>query len=369
MSDNSKEYATWFFQWAFAATASTIVSGAVAERVNFQLYMILTVFLTGFIYPVVVHWQWGGGWSGAWGVLDFAGCGVVHMCGGVAALIAAIFVGPRHGRFVTQYEHPAGSNQWYCKAEELPLPKKFRTGWVSIEFGSTWTGNPEAVKGQIWAKLPNKDLRPDKVEEETEIVRQLEAMVGTTGKSTRRFANILPASSPAFQTLGCFILWFGWYGFNCASTLGISGDFGGQAAKVAVTTTLGGAAGALSSGVLARVSMGINDLGAMANGILAGLVGITASCALIEPWAAVLIGAIAGMIFWASSMFIEYKEIDDVVLAIPVHLFCGAWGCIAVGLFASPLNADAAFSVDTCGIFYGCDEGWSQLCTYMYASS
>ena len=120
---------------------------------NFHLYMILTVFLTGFIYPVVVHWQWGGGWSGAWGVLDFAGCGVVHMCGGVAALVSAIFVGPRHGRFVTQYEYPADSHMWYCKAEELPLPKKFRTGWVSIEFGTTWTGNVEAVKGQIWAKV------------------------------------------------------------------------------------------------------------------------------------------------------------------------------------------------------------------------
>ena len=129
-----------------------------------------------------------------------------------------------------------------------------------------------------------------------------------------------------------------------------------------MTTTLGAASGALSSGALSRVSTGMHDLGAMANGILAGLVGVTASCALIEPWAAVVIGAIAGLIFWASSMFVEHKEIDDVVLAIPVHLFCGAWGCVAVGLFTSPLNADAAFSADTCGILYGCENGWSQLC-------
>ena len=361
MPYNSNEYASWFFQWAFAATCSTIVSGAVAERVNFSVYMIITVVLTAFIYPVVVHWQWGGGWAGTRGVLDFAGSGVVHMCGGVAALISAIFVGPRHGRYVMQYEYPAGSNKWYCKAEELPLPAEFRFGWVSIDFGTTWTGKAEAVKGQIWTKLPNKALRPEKEQEETEIVAQLESMVGSTSASVRRFANILPASSPQFQTLGCFILWFGWYGFNCGSTLGISGDFGGQAAKVAVITTLGAAGGALSSGLTTLFLEGVWDLAALSNGILAGLVGITAPCALIEPWAGLVIGVIAGIIFYFASQLLEKVGVDDVVLAIPVHLFCGFWGCISVGLFMSPTNANAAFGADTCGIFYGCDNGGKQL--------
>jgi len=361
MPYNSNQYASWFFQWAFAATCSTIVSGAVAERVNFTVYMIITIVLTAFIYPVVVHWQWGGGWAGTRGVLDFAGSGVVHMCGGVAALVSAIFVGPRHGRYVTQYEYPAGSDQWYCEAKELPLPAQFRVGWCKIDFGTTWTGKAEAVKGQIWTKIPNKELRPEKEAEEAEVVKALSAMVGTKSASVRRFANILPASSPPFQTLGCFILWFGWYGFNCGSTLGISGDFGGQAAKVAVVTTVGAAGGAIASGLVTLFVDGVWDLAALSNGILAGLVAITAPCALIEPWAGLVIGAIGGIVFFLATLLLEKVGVDDVVLAIPVHLFCGFWGTISVGLFTSPLNADAAFGADTCGIFYGCDNGGNQL--------
>jgi hypothetical protein len=211
MPYNSKEYATWFFQWAFAATASTIVSGAVAERVNFQLYMVITVFLTGFIYPVVVHWQWGGGWSGAWGVLDFAGCGVVHMTGGIAALVATIFVGPRHGRFVTQFRYPAGAGgRWYVHGEELPLQAPQRTGWYGIEFGVTPADLADAVSGQIWTKLPNRRARPDLVEEERGICRALDELRANTdakgrldgaenSPNVRRFANMLPASSPGAE--------------------------------------------------------------------------------------------------------------------------------------------------------------------------
>ena len=118
--------------------------------------MIITVFLTGFIYPVVVHWQWGGGWSGTWGVLDFAGCGVVHMTGGIAALISVLFVGPRHGRFVTHYRWPAGDGgSWYVHGEELPLPAHQRTCWYGIEFGRT-PKIEDAVTGQVWTKLPNR---------------------------------------------------------------------------------------------------------------------------------------------------------------------------------------------------------------------
>eukprot|EP01050_Picozoa_sp_SAG11_P027713 SAG11_NODE_7127_length_1189_cov_1.339450_2_plen_353_part_01 len=298
MPYNGNAYASWFFQWAFAATASTIVSGAVAERVNFVVYMIITTFLTAFIYPVVVHWQWGGGWAGTWGVLDFAGSGVVHMTGGISALVCVLFVGPRHGKFVTQKalkEDPVQENgeHWYVKSSELPLPDILREQdfWCEITLGETWTPSTggEAVAGQTWRRLaPPRKAGWKKALDEDEVLRlekkdavdeETKAALDGDGGVTRRFSNTLPASSAPFQTLGCFILWFGWYGFNCASTLGISGDFGGQAAKVAVTTTLGAAAGALVSGIVHRISDGYLDLSAMSNGILAGLVAVTAPCA------------------------------------------------------------------------------------------
>ena len=127
-------------------------------------------------------------------------------------------------------------------------------------------------------------------------------------------SNPFPCQSPTFQTFGCLILWFGWYGFNCASTLALSGNMHAVAAKVAVTTTMGAAGGALSSGLLTYFIEDVQDLGAMSNGILAGLVSITAPCSVIEPWAALVIGMIGGLVYYGGVALLEKIRVDDVVL-------------------------------------------------------
>lgn len=262
---NGYAYAGWLFQWAFAATAATIVSGAVAERVSFNAYIVYSIVLTSFIYPVVVHWGWGGGWASAFagddllfdcGVIDFAGSGVVHMTGGCAALCAAIVVGPRLGRF-------------------------------------------------------NED--------------------GTS--------NTLPQQSAVLQSLGTLILWFGWYGFNGVSTLAIVG-LSSVAAKTMVTTTISAAFGAVTTVLLAKMNVGYWDGGAANNGLLAGLVGITAGCSTCEPEGAMVIGIVSGFVYTGASKLLIMLKIDDVVDAVPVHCFCGAWGVFAASLFATKDNCE-----------------------------
>lgn len=277
---NGKQYAFWLFQWAFAATTATIVSGAVAERVSLNAYVIYTIVLTSFIYPVVVHWGWATGWASAFiedrlfgcGLTDFAGSGVVHMTGGIAALCAAYVVGPRIGRF-------------------------------------------------------NQD--------------------GSV--------NDLPQQSPVYQTLGTLILWLGWYGFNGVSTLAIVGA-SGIAAKTMVTTTISAAAAALTSVAISKCTKSYWDAGSANNGVLAGLVGITAGCSVVEPEAAFAIGVISAFVYSYSSKMLLKFGIDDVVDAIPVHMFCGMWGVIAPGIFATKENYGLAYygEPDKCsGVFYG----------------
>jgi len=279
-------YAGWFFQFAFAATAATIVSGAVAERIAFPAYMAVTTCLTCFIYPVVVHWGWSStsGWASAFapdklfdvGVLDFAGCAIVHMVGGCAALVGVIIIKPRLGRF--------------------------------------------------------KDGKP------IELAQQ----------------------SAMLQALGTFMLWFGWYGFNCVSTLKLSGGSAAVAGKTAVTTTLSPAMACGTCMVLKYLLTKELSLGAALNGILAGLVGITSACSTVEPWAAVVIGMIAGLVYVLSSMLMLKLQLDDVVDAVAVHMACGMWGCIAPALFASQRNYASAYAAsDKYGLFYG--GGGSQL--------
>lgn len=281
-------YAMWFFQWAFAATGATIVSGAIAERVSFAAYIGYSTVITSFIYPVVVHWAWhGDGWASAWngdyskqlfntGVIDFAGSGVVHMTGGMCALVATYICGPRKGRF--------GPN-----------------------------GEPQDM----------------------------------------------PQQSPVFQQLGTLLLWFGWYGFNCASTLAISG-LSGVAAKVAITTTIAAAAGGLTAVMIGKVHSDIVDPGLANNGILAGLVAITAGCSVVEPEGAFIIGVISAFVYYGSSGLLLKLQIDDVVDAVPVHLMNGAWGVLAAGLFATEDNYKAAYydygDKTPCGLFYSCND-------------
>ncbi|CAM9319489.1 unnamed protein product [Chrysoparadoxa australica] len=276
-------WAGWLFQWAFAATTATIVSGSVVERVTFGAYVIYAMSLIGFVYPIVVHWGWSaGGWASPWreeslligcGTLDFAGSGVVHMTGGMAAFMGAWMLGPRIGRFVDG---------------------------MAID---------------------------------------------------------LPQLSFVYQTLGTLILWMGWYGFNGASTLYIIGS-SRVAARAMVNTTIAGGAGCISSAIVAKLRKGFIDPESANNGILGGLVAITASCAVVNPEGAVAIGIVAGWVYNASSALLLKWEVDDVVDASPVHYACGAWGVLAAGLFATKENYAEAYYADRasecCGAFYGC---------------
>lgn len=258
------DYAGFFFQFAFAATAATIVSGAVAERTKFAAYLVYTVVITAVIYPVVTHWAWGDGFLSAYasdiqfgdnGMIDFAGSTVVHSVGGWAALVGAIMVGARRGKF--------------------------------------------NADGSV---------------------------------------NALPGHSMPLGFLGVMILWIGWYGFNAGSTLGLSGGFADLAARVAVTTTLAAGASAATAMFISRLRSGHSDLSLTLNGVLGGLVGITAGCATVEPWAAVVIGIVAGVVIVFGVELLDNLGIDDPVGAVPVHLFNGIWGTLAVGLFTTQAN-------------------------------
>jgi Amt family ammonium transporter len=265
-------YADWIFQFAFAATAATIVSGAMAERTKFSAYLVYTVFISAFIYPVVVHWGWdSNGWMSAFnedvlfanGYIDFAGSGIVHMVGGFAGLMGAMIVGARLGKY-------DGSGR----------------------------------------------------------------------------VNPIPGHNIGIAVLGMFILWFGWYGFNPGSTLGLSGGLAALAAKVAVTTTLAAGTGVSTAALYSRLTTGKYDMGLTINGALAGLVAITAPCATVEPWAAVVIGAIGAMVMMGGVRLLDNLKIDDPVGAVSVHGLAGAWGVIAVGLFSTKNGLATAGYVD-----------------------
>jgi len=264
--ETSWTYAFFFFQAVFAATAATIVAGAVAERTKFAGYLIFTVLITGFIYPVFGAWAWGGlfngsGWLEGLGFIDFAGSTVVHSVGGWAALAGALAVGPRMGKY----------------AED---------------------GTPQAIPG-----------------------------------------HSLPLAA-----LGVFILWLGWFGFNAGSTTAGTTDI----ALIAMNTFLAAGAGAVGAMVTTWVRSGVPDASMTLNGVLSGLVGITAGCATLMPGAAILTGLIAGGIVVYASLAIDTFA-DDPVGAVAVHGVCGAWGTLAAGLFA-PTFSLAQIGVQVVGI-------------------
>ncbi|MDP2729817.1 MAG: ammonium transporter [Dehalococcoidales bacterium] len=245
----------WFFQMVFAATAATIVAGAVAERMKITAYLGYSFIIGALVYPIYGHWVWGGGWLGsleilgAVGVKDFAGSGVVHMVGGLAALIGAAMVGARIGKFNRD-------------------------------------GTPNVIKGH---NLP-------------------------------------------FVVIGTFILFFGWFGFNAGSTLAAT-DL--RISVIVVNTFLSAVTGAIVALYWSLARTGKADIIAACNGSLAGLVAITAPCAFVPPWAAVIIGAIAAPVMMATAWFVERKlKVDDPVGAVAVHFGGGLWGLLAVGIFA-----------------------------------
>jgi len=275
----------WFFQWAFCTAGASIVSGGVAERVRFPGYMLYSFIMTSFIYPVVVCSTWGYGWLETFkkdpdgvpiaGYIDFAGSGVVHLCGGISALVGAKIVGARAGRF---------------DAGGAAAP-------------STPSTNQRQLKSQ------------------------------TTFRHLSSNEDFQPHSQPLI-VLGTFILWFGWNGFNSGSTLGLS-DSGTalMAAHVMMNTTLSAATGGLTVWLVIYAISRKYDCAALCNGVLAGLVSITAGCSNVESGSAILIGMLGGCVFVGSSTLVKKLKIDDPVDASSVHGACGIWGTLAAAIF------------------------------------
>ncbi len=242
----------WFFQMVFVATAASIVSGAIAERIKMEAFFVFTLVLTAFIYPIVGAWTWGGGWLAKEGFQDFAGSTIVHGTGGWAALAGVLVIGPRLGKF-------------------------------------------------------KKDgaVRPT------------------------------PPSNVLVVTLGVFILWFGWFGFNGGSQLALGTPRDAVVMTIVlVNTNLAAAAGVIAALAVSRQVLGRIDLFAGLNGAIAGLVAITAGPTMVDHWWAVVIGAVGGVVCTVGIKALEMRRIDDVVGAIPAHLLSGIWGTLAVTIAA-----------------------------------
>ncbi|MGH9342027.1 MAG: ammonium transporter [Acidobacteriota bacterium] len=241
--------AKFFFQLAFAATAATIVSGAVAERIKFVSFIAFSFVMVAVIYPIGGHWAWGGGWLSELGFIDFAGSTVVHSVGGWAALVGAILLGARAGKYT--------------------------------------------ASGRV---------------------------------------NPIPGHNMSLATLGAFILWLGWFGFNPGSTMAADPN---AISLIAVNTFMAAAAGCLAATMTSWSVLGKPDLSMILNGSLAGLVAITAPCSSVTIASSVLIGLIGGTLVVFAVLFFDRVRVDDPVGAISVHLVNGAWGTLAVGLFAT----------------------------------
>jgi len=255
---------TWWgdfiFQAMFAATAATIVSGAVAERVKLPVFMLFSMILVGFAYPITGSWKWGGGWLDQMGFYDFAGSSVVHAFGGFAALACALILGPR------------------------------------------------------------------------------------TGKYTSSGIQSISGHSMPLAAIGVFLLWLGWFGFNGGSALSADPK---AVSYVFVTTSLAACAGAVASIITSYAVLSRPDVSMALNGILAGLVGITAGADVVGEGSSIVIGAVAGVLVVVAILAIDKLKIDDPVGAVSVHGVCGVWGTVAVGLFS--FNPDHSFTTQLIG--------------------
>ena len=248
-------YTYWtdfLFQGMFAATAATIISGAVAERIKISSFMLIAILYVAIVYPIVGSWKWGTGFMDDLGFYDFAGSTLVHAVGGWGALVVIYFLGARKGRF------------------------------------------------------------------------------GKDGKA-------IPGSNIPLSAAGVMILWLGWFGFNGGSVLSADPSL---TSVTLVNTCLAAAAGGLSCAGLYKVFYKKADIMMFMNGVLGGLVGITAGADLMLPGSSIIIGLISGPIVFLSSSLLEKAKLDDPVGAIPVHLFCGIWGTLAVGIFGSMASFD-----------------------------
>jgi len=265
--DFSAGYASgsdWFFQMVFVATAASVVSGTVAERIRLWPFLIFVVVLTGLIYPIQGAWSWGGGWLSEMGFSDYAGSTIVHSVGGWAALTGALILGARKGKY--------------------------------------------GIGGRV---------------------------------------NPMPGSSMPLATLGTFILWFGWFGFNGGSVLALgSADAAIEMSVVYLNTNLAAAAGLVAAMIALQMIYKRVDLSMALNGALAGLVSITAGPATPSPGAAVLIGAVGGVLVVLAVPVFDKLRIDDVVGALSVHLVCGIWGTLAVPF----TDSEASFVAQIVGV-------------------
>ena len=271
MDTGYSDSSDFFFQVMFVCATVSIVSGAVAERIKIWPFFIFAVIMSGFIYPVSMGWQWGGGWLSTAGFSDFAGSTLVHACGGAAALAGVIVLGAREGRF--------------------------------------------GLKGEKKSMVP--------------------------------FA----ASSIPLVTLGTFLLWFGWFGFNGFSQLAMGTfDDVNSITKIAVNTHLAGSAGVVAGAILTRLLGGKTDIVMMLNGALAGLVAITAEPLTPTPFQAIVIGAVGAIIMYFGTKFLERQRLDDVVGAIPVHMFAGIFGTLIV----PATNPDTNFGTQFMGVLVVC---------------
>jgi len=240
--------AKFFFQLVFCGTAATIVSGAVAERIQFKAFIFFSIIIATVIYPIGGHWIWGGGWLASLGMFDFAGSTVVHSVGGWSALAGILLLGPRIGKY-----------------------------------------------------KPDGSVKP------------------------------IYGHNLSLATLGVFVLWFGWFGFNPGSTMALNPE---AITHIALTTNTAAAAASISATITAWLLLGKPDLSMILNGCLAGLVAITAPCAFVSVPVSLVIGLIAGIFVVVSVLFFDKLKIDDPVGALSVHLVNGIFGTLSVGLFA-----------------------------------